>query len=145
VLAHPSLGETNVNAWRVSANPDGTPGTSDATSFSSDPGADIDHDGLPALVEYALGTSDTDPASGPDVVHAGLDNSGRFVVTLHRNLRADDALMWVEASNDLAGWFAAALLSTRVNPDGTATETWGLPVTGQQVLFLRVRVGSAAP
>jgi hypothetical protein len=142
VLAHPSLGETNAHAWRASAALGGTPGTTDATSFSSDPGADIDRDGLPALVEYALGTSDTDAAAGPGAVRAMVDLDGRFVVSLRRNQRADDVLIWVEGSDDLASWFAAALFSTRVNPDGTATETWGLPVTGHRVQFLRVRVVS---
>jgi hypothetical protein len=140
VFAHPTLGQTNAVAWRASATLDGTPGATDATSFLAEPGADMDRDGLPAVVEYALGTSDGDAASGPEAVRALLDERGRFVVSLRRNLRADDVLILVEGSSDMASWVAAALYSTRVNSDGTATETWGLPVKGEPVLFMRVRV-----
>jgi len=140
VLAHPSLGQTNSSAWRVSASPDGTPGGTDSTRFLAEPGADLDHDGLPALVEYAFGTSDTDAASGPASVRPSVDANDRFVVSLQRNLRADDVVIRVEVSDDLIRWSGAALFSTRVNADGTAREVWGVPVAEQRALFLRVRV-----
>jgi hypothetical protein len=108
--------------------------------FNADPAADGDQDGLVAVVEYALGTSDADAQSGPNVVHPQVDDTGRFVVSLSRNLRADDVLLWVEWSADLANWAPAALLSTRVNTGGTATETWGVTPAGQEALYLRVRV-----
>ena len=140
VLAHPSLGVTNPAAWRLSTSLYGNPGGTDATVFTADPAADSDHDGLVALVEYALGTSDTDANSGPGAVQPKVDASGRFVVALSRNLRADDVLIWVEYSPDLINWDSAALLSTRINPGGTATETWGVTPAGEEALFLRVRV-----
>jgi hypothetical protein len=142
VLAHPSLGTTNALAWRVSASPDGNPGGTDETVFSANPAVDSDQDGLVALVEYALGTSDSDASSGPDAVQARLDPFGHFVVTLSRNLRADDVRIWVEASPDLNHWNSADLFSTRVNSNGTATETWGVTPTGYEQMFLRVRVAA---
>ena len=99
---------------------------------------DADGDGLPAFVEYAFGTSDSDPMSGPGVVTAGFDTEGRFTVTFPRNLRADDAVITVEYSADLSAWFPTVLLSTRTTGGGTAIETWGAPTLGQSQLFLRV-------
>ncbi len=140
VLSHPELGITNAAAWRTSATTNGTPGATDATSFTAEPAFDGDGDGLPALVEYALGTSDTDPASGPGAIRAGFDATGRFVVTIPRNLRADDVSLLVEASSDLSQWTPAVLFSTRTNPDGTATATWGMPAAALDQMFLRVQV-----
>ena len=50
--------------WRSSVDADGSPGGGDAIPFTGDPEADLDRDGLTALLEHALGTSDTDPDSG---------------------------------------------------------------------------------
>jgi hypothetical protein len=138
VLSHPELGVTNALAWRTSVAPNGTPGGSDGTFFSGTPDLDADGDGLPAFVEYAFGTSDNDPMSGPGVVSAGFDTEGRFTVTFPRNLGADDAIIAVEYSADLRAWFPADLLSTRTAGGSTAIEIWGAPTLGQSQLFLRL-------
>ncbi len=140
VLAHPQLGLDHPAAWRTSSTTNGTPGGTDATLFTGDPLADADADGLPALLEYALGTSDTDPLSGLGTVVAGFDLAGNFAVTFPRNLRADDVLITAEISTDLAAWSPASLLATRTIAVGVAAETWGSSITGRDALFIRLRV-----
>ena len=140
VLAHPQLGLDNPAAWRTSATTNGTPGGTDATVFTGEPFADNDQDGLPALIEHALGTSDTDPSSGPGAVAFGFDPQTRFTLSFPRNLRADDVSLRAEFSIDLLNWNPADLIVTRPFADGIAIETWGVSNTDQPVLFLRLRV-----
>ena len=56
--------------WRSSASTGGNPGGSDATTFvGPNPVGDMDGDGFSALVEYALGADDTDPANDSRPFH----------------------------------------------------------------------------
>jgi hypothetical protein len=143
VLAHPQLGLDNPAAWRTSSTTNGTPGGSDATVFAGDAMADADADGLPAIFEYALGTSDSDASSGPGAITYELDDQGRFIITFPRNLRADDMTLTVERSGDLTAWLPATLISTRSMDDGRAIETWGVAVVDSGQQFLRLRVERA--
>jgi hypothetical protein len=138
VLAQPQLGLDDPAAWRTSATTNGTPGGTDATLFAGDPLADTDQDGLSALVEYALGTSDTDPSSGPGAIIWGFDPQGSFTLGFPRNLRADDVTLRAEFSIDLLNWIPADLRSIRSLGDGTALQTWGVSESNQPVLFLRL-------
>jgi hypothetical protein len=67
-----SLVRINPNApgfaanWRTSTALGGNPGASDTVPFAGNPMADADGDGLKALAEHFLGTSDTNGASGPE-------------------------------------------------------------------------------
>jgi hypothetical protein len=139
VLAHPDLGLDNPIAWRTSTSTNGSPADTDATFFTGSPTLDRDSDGLPAIVEYALGTSDDEANSGPGSIVPHLDEQGRFTVTLPRRLSADDARLVVETSSDLAQWTPALLLSTRTLSGGVAEETWGIPNVLPQA-FIRVVV-----
>jgi len=76
VLSHPELGLDSPAAWRASVDTGGSPGGTDATEFAGTPSADVDGDGWPALLEYALGTSDIDPTSGPGALTPGFDALG---------------------------------------------------------------------
>ncbi len=140
VLAHPQLGVGNPKAWRLDTAPDGSPGTSDSSLFSGVATDDADRDGLPAFAEYALGTRDDDPDSGPLPIAFGVDEQGRFSVSFTRNLRADDILLSVEASLDLVHWFPATLIGTRRNSLETSTETWGLDATRGSAAFLKITI-----
>lgn len=92
--------------WRPSAVIDGTPGAADTTTFSGSPTADADHDGLNALAEYALGTSDTDASSGiPQLTSTWVN--GNISLSWQRNLAADDLDFIIESSADLNSWAAA--------------------------------------
>ena len=139
VLAHPQLGLDNPAAWRTSAATNGIPGTTDVTTFLGDPTADADQDGLPALLEHALGSSDTDAASGPGALASTFVVGSGFTLTLSRNLRAADVALDVEFSTDLEFWRPASLSSTRPAGAGIATETWAVADSGQVALFLRLR------
>ena len=140
VLAHPQLGLHNPTAWRISGSTNATPGASEATQFTGEPLADLDQDGLPALLEYALGTNDTDSFSGPGSITANFDAETGLTLTFPRNLVGDDVSLRAEFSTDLVSWTPANLKATRSVGDGTAMETWGVVQSDQPVLFLRVRV-----
>ncbi len=92
-------------SWRPSVSAGGNPGASDATRFSGDPQADLDHDLIPALLEYAYGSSDLDfdPAVAPTVEFSGQSPVFHFT----RNLAADDLIYRVESSPDLSSWSVA--------------------------------------
>ena len=140
VLAHPQLGLDDPAAWRTSATTNGVPGISDATAFAGDATADADGDGLPALLEHALGTSDTDARSGPGAMTSVFTPGTGFSLTTPRNLRADDVTLRAEYSTDLGTWKPASLGGTRPAGPGLATETWEVVDSGQSAMFLRLRV-----
>ena len=135
--------------WRASAAVGGTPGGSDAVNFSGDPAADADGDGLSALVEYALGSSDVDATSGNDATSAGsVEIGGASYPTFNYQLNpaAEDVNRSVESSVDLVTWTNAdtqlVKLANSVNADGSVTKTLRLasPLTGESKLYFRLRV-----
>jgi hypothetical protein len=93
---------SDATSWRPSVSAGGNPGGSDATRFSGDAHADLDQDSIPALLEYAYGSSDLafNPAIVPTVEFSG--QSAVFGFT--RNLAADDLIYHVESSSDLRLW-----------------------------------------
>ncbi|MDE0861664.1 MAG: CotH kinase family protein, partial [Akkermansiaceae bacterium] len=136
-------------SWAASTAPLGSPGEGDGgTTFSGDPNADIDNDGLSAFAEYAFGTSDTDPAAGKGIVTTSVDDNGLFTVSFPKNSNATDAQIGVEISGDLIDWTPAgamlALDSVIYNGDGTATVTYksANPVAQGDRLFVRLRTSS---
>jgi len=135
--------------WAASTAPLGSPGNGDGgTTFSGDPNADMDNDGLSAFAEYAFGASDADPAAGRNLVAASIDGDGLFTVSFPRNSNATDARIGVEISGDLIDWTPAgamlALDSVINNGDGTATVTYksANPVAPGDRLFVRLRASS---
>jgi hypothetical protein len=124
VLADP-VGQPDpdeASSWRESTTVGGNPGGTDSSVLAGLPDEDLDRDGLSALLEHALGTSDLVPNSAPLAVSA---NGDRMRVALQVNLAADDASASLEYSPDLAGWADASpvlpLFSFTNNADGTAT------------------------
>lgn len=140
VLARPELGMTVPGAWRGSVLPDGTPGRSDSDPFSGDPSLDLDGDGLPDLVEHALGSDPGDPLSGRDGMEIGLEADGWFVLRVPRNEAADDVGLTVETSANLATWAPAVRRRSEYDGKGRVRETWGVPAAAEPV-FLRLVVG----
>ncbi len=105
-------------SWRSSAAAGGSPGGSDAETFSGVATADADADGLSAALEFALGTSDTDPAAG---LAALKFDPGTGRIELGHRLTADSPALQLETSDDLQNWTNATqhwrLLSrTRLSP-----------------------------
>ena len=103
------LSSTNPNPltylWRESTQINGNPGTSDATTFTGSPLADADGDSIPALLEYAHGKSDTDPASRPGAPQFTFNLDGTVNVTFPTLPNADDVICTVETTTTLGtGW-----------------------------------------
>ncbi|MGB0144535.1 MAG: sigma factor [Akkermansiaceae bacterium] len=104
--------------WRPSFSIGGNPGEPlTTTTFAGNPDDDLDRDGVSALVEHALGTSDT------------LSNESPIILTettfsFSRNLAADDVQISVETSTDLVNWQENTVLINQThNNNGTLTET----------------------
>ena len=96
-------------SWRPSVSPGGSPAVGDSRSFTGDPNADLDRDDLNALLEYAYGTSDTEPDLEANLFTIKLD--GTVILTQQRNLAADDIEWSFEHSPDLETWSPASDLS----------------------------------
>ena len=93
---------SDATSWRPSVSAGGNPGGSDATRFSGDAHADLDQDSIPALLEYAYGSSDLD--FNPTIVPA-IEFSGQSpLFSFTRNLAADDLIYQVESSPNLSSW-----------------------------------------
>ena len=139
VLAN-AAAPTAAASWRTSIALHGNPGTSDSIPFAGSPLADADADGLPALIEHFLATSDTNPESGISTVIPGRTADGRTTLTFPRRLSADDLVCAVEVSTDLLTWQADAARTAHVNlGNGIAMETWTAS-TAASPQFLRIRV-----
>ncbi|YCM46396.1 lamin tail domain-containing protein [Verrucomicrobiaceae bacterium 227] len=96
-------------SWRPSVSPGGSPAVGDSRSFTGDPNADLDRDDLNALLEYAYGTSDTEPDLEANLFTIKQD--GTVILTQQRNLAADDIEWSFEHSPDLETWSPASDLS----------------------------------
>jgi hypothetical protein len=136
--------------WRASSAPGGTPGEDEATStFTGDPSADDDGDGLSALIEYFLGSSDSDASSGSAATSTGaVESDGASYPTF--SYRSDpsvgDITATVETSLDLATWVDASAdlvqIESSANPDGSVTKVLrhSAPISGDSKRYFRLRV-----
>lgn len=88
--------------WRSSPDRGGTPGSSDVTEFNGSPNLDQDGDNLPALLEYALGSSDHNPSDAPPASIRVTPQEG--VLVYQRNLLAEDISLHIDYSSDLQTW-----------------------------------------
>ncbi len=86
--------------WRESTVPGGTPGTTDATTFTGNPLADDNGDGITNLVAYAFGTQ-------PATVQ---QQNGQITWNILFNPAAEDVILIPEWSADLVNWQPAATL-----------------------------------
>jgi len=123
--------------WRPSAFPGGSPGRSDTSTFSGDPLADDNGNGISNLVEYVAGS---DLTLGE--VKPGEDTF--FTISFSQKLGADDVLIVVESSSDLNTWSSSPFRSfASYHGDGTSFVTWRArsPIGGSSLRqFLRLRV-----
>ncbi len=126
-------------SWRSSTAAGGTPGATDAQTFTGDPAADTDGDGLSDLLEFGLGAGQP-----PSVAVDGAT----FLVTFERNALAQ--VTWsVEMSETLAELGLGAW-RTAVGAELVAREDLGagmerlqfrLPATpGTDREFIRLRI-----
>jgi hypothetical protein len=130
--------------WRLSTKSGGTPGGSDSTAFAGNPTADIDRDGINALLEYVFGSSDAVVSPGVAPVEAfqtfdvGAGLQVFLTLNFHRQPGADDAIAKVQFSTDLATWLPAVFVSR--TPEGDETWRAPIPVAGPQFLRLRAQL-----
>ncbi len=137
--------------WVASNQEGGAPGTIDPFGFVGDPQADSDGDCLVALIEYALGSSDSTPGDGHDLINLDLlafDIEGviedYLIVSYQRNLLAQNILtLTPEISTDLADWNLqpeVVFVSETINGDGTSTVTWrsATPISDEEKAFIRL-------
>ena len=92
------------SSWRSSVAGGGSPGVGDALTFTGQTGADRDHDGLNALIEHAMGTSDTVADRMENLLSVSLGESNFLEISLQRNLAAEDIQFTIQVSTDLSAW-----------------------------------------
>jgi hypothetical protein len=109
-------------SWRSSTSAGGNPGAGDAVTFVGNANDDLDGDGIPALLEHALGTSES--TSNPEPVMVSTFGN-QLTLSVQSNHGADDVTLSLELSGDLTTWTDAppeiSLQSTINHGDGTAT------------------------
>lgn len=151
VLMNPRAAATDAwhkdgSRWRYSIVSGGTPGGTDGRSFAGNPSADADGDGLRAVVEHALGTSDADASSGFTGYGLTADpaRSESYLFSFHRSAVAEDVLFTVEISTSLAAgsWATVGVVRVSAAQAGdTIAELWRLtPPQPATPLFVRLLV-----
>ncbi|MEO1833602.1 MAG: hypothetical protein ABGZ08_13805, partial [Akkermansiaceae bacterium] len=133
--------------WRASVAPGGTPGSSDVTLLAGNPSDDLDGDGLNALLEHALGTSDNDATQSGSASASRMLIDGILYDSFTYTVKevADDVRTSVETTTDLQNWsndpadFVELVVTS--NGDGTVTRTVRLatPAIVDSKRFFRVK------
>lgn len=130
-------------SWKASSSAGGSPGSLDGMVFSGDPNADSDMDGLPDLVEFAIGTG-----SPPFASFTGLPASPLIWFTVDRDTTAQISTT-VQISTDPAapsGWTAApagSLVSRTPVLDTVERLVFAIPTApGTPRTFIRARFSS---
>ncbi|MGJ8723783.1 MAG: lamin tail domain-containing protein [Roseibacillus sp.] len=138
--------------WAASGQDGGSPGTVDSVGFVGDPSADADGDGLVALLEYALSSSDS--VAGDSTIVATINSflvegstENYLTIRYRRNLHTVNSVnIEAEVSEDLVMWDGlpdVVLVSETDNLDGTSTVIYrsALPVgdriSGKEFIRLR--------
>ena len=128
--------------WRSSATVGGNSGSTDATTFTGNPSTDADSDGLNALLEYALGTSDANNPAGLNAWSLTPGPAGTYTFTYQRSIAADDLVRTVELSTDLIAWTNTGVIETSIaNAGANETVTCTItPPVGATRVFVHVKV-----
>jgi hypothetical protein len=126
------------SSWRASGTRGGSPGSLESTTFTGNPLTDGDRDGVTALVEYAMGSSDADPLLLPRI-ETSRDAFGHAVVSFTRPAAADDVIIDALESSDLTAWGIAVFEREIHDSPGLMRAYWRSAGTGEQI-FLKLRV-----
>lgn len=115
---------TEAGSWRASFLAGGSPGAADqARFFAGDPDADLDGDGLSALLEFAAGTSELERTEA--IAFAGvLESEGLRYPTF--SYRSDPTALGIsrliESSLDLVSWEEVSEQFTELPPPSSSAE-----------------------
>ena len=136
--------------WRSSTLPGGNPDETDSLAVPASPTGDLDGNGIPDLVDYAMGNG---LGSGPiasSVSWESYDIGGSpqslLTMTYPLSIGADGVSVGVDASTDLANWQDASAnteVVSEVNQgDGRKIMTvrFTLPIGAGEKQFLRLRI-----
>ncbi|MDA0814725.1 MAG: lamin tail domain-containing protein, partial [Verrucomicrobia bacterium] len=127
-------------SWKASALAGGTPGSAEQSSnFTGDPNADQDRDGINALLEFALGTSDLS-ANGIDL---RIEiSAGQVLLHYGRSSTASGPSITYEMSTNLQAWNPADAVSEKAEPagDNRVAVTVDLGPATETPAFFRIRV-----
>ena len=137
--------------WRAQAPLSGDDVRPDSPGRPANGEDDSDRDGLSALLEYALGTSDADPKSGPNAIaysvetlEEGPDDVFYFFLQFQTNPDAPSTDIIAELSSDLNGsaWTAEPLLPFINDQIGSNWKSFRTkaPISSAQQMFIRLRV-----
>ena len=143
-------------SWRTSVSPTPTPGGADADTFSAWAGRhslpatalnDADDDGVPLLLEYAMGT-DPGEASTLNLVTEILPGN-KMQVKFRRSRSADDIQFLIEISSDLQSWIPVTgdVIATADDGDGADLVTVEIQLTEPiaPTKFVRIRCSEITP
>jgi len=144
-IPDPDLAEN----WRASTLPGGNPGNSDVVPFPANPLGDDNGNGITDLVDYALGN---DLGQGPIATSTSWQNylingvlESRLTMTYPVSIGADEVMLGIESSPDLANWSDASSLSEEVSRtaqgDGRTivTTRFAPPIGTSSKQFLRLQ------
>jgi len=95
--------------WRGSVQAGGSPGQSDSLTFTGVPESDVNTNGIPDLIDYALTEMPT-----------GTLSDGVFEYMVNQRVGADAALVEVQVSFDLNAWFTHPAQLSERNPARTS-------------------------
>lgn len=130
--------------WRHSLSVHASPGESDAARFIGIPDADGDGDGLPAIVEYALGSSDSVANKDPWIFDFAEDDNASFRASIRRRVNADDILWAPEFSTDMITWSTdndhIHHQSIPSSDPEFVTETYHYDAGDRTMVYIRIRV-----
>ena len=140
-LANPDHGV--FSSWRSSTTTDGNPGNDDRVTFSGDPVRDRDNDGIPALVEFLLGTPEIREDLISDFFTWNHTPGGETELLLAFSLatRAID-MPAIEFSNDLETWQEVTVEPAfdEYLTAGRARYRWLLPAPQPAQRYFRIQV-----
>ncbi len=138
------------SSWTASLSADGSPGQEQLSEFTGNPLADVDQDGVIAIMEYLGGLSDlvASPEGLPmfEIINDG--GSDYLAITFRRDPRASDVEHFIEVSEDLETWSGSeaselvTLVKTTTDGDGVPRHTYRLnvPMDGTSRQFIRLGV-----